>query len=147
MAKIIVRSAGQYRTEISARHHKIYADEPVADGGSDSAPTPMELAQGALGACIAITVQLYAQRKGWPLESIEVAVEQERFKGSEYPAYQGDSQYVHEVRNQIVLRGPLSEEQRQRLLEIAGKCPVHRLIESPAFFVDTLIEAEALSAE
>jgi putative redox protein len=144
MAKVVVRSGEGYRTDIIARHHTVHADEPMADGGKDSAPTPTELFLGALGSCMAITVQMYANRKGWPLHGVEIALEQERFRGNEYPKYEGDAQYVHELRNQIVFKGPLTEEQRARLLEIAGKCPVHRLIENPVFFVDELLRAEML---
>ncbi len=147
MGKVIVRSDPTLRTSIRARQHTVYADEPAQDGGIDSAPTPMELMLGALGACMVITLQLYAQRKNWPLEGVEIALEQQRFTGGEHPAYQGDAQFVHEIRDQIVLRGPLSEEQRKRLLEIAGRCPVHRLIENPVFFVDELLEAESLPTE
>jgi putative redox protein len=147
MGKVIVRSGENYRTSIHARHHTVYADEPVQDGGSDSAPTPTELMMGALGACMVITVQLYARRKNWPLEGVEIALEQERFHGKDYEKYQGEAQFVHEIRDQLVFRGPLSQEQRARLLEIAGRCPVHRLIENPVFFIDELLETESLPAE
>lgn len=147
MGKVIVRSDETLRASIHARQHTVYADEPAEDGGGDSAPTPTELMLGALGACMVITVQLYARRKNWPLEGVEIALEQERFNGKEYPTYQGDAQFVHEIRDQIVFRGPLSEEQRARLLEIAGRCPVHRLIENPVFFMDELLEAETLPVE
>jgi uncharacterized OsmC-like protein len=147
MGKVIVHSDPTFRTAIQARHHTVYADEPVQDGGLDSAPTPMELMLGALGACMVITVQLYARRKNWPLEGVEIALDQERFIGNEHPKYQGDAKFVHEIRDQIVFRGPLSDEQRARLLEIAGRCPVHRLLENPVFFVDELLKAEMLNAE
>ena len=147
MGKVTVRSDPSFRTSIKARHHTVYADEPVQDGGTDSAPTPTELMLGALGACMVITLQLYAKRKNWPLEGVEIALEQQRFIGKEHPKYHGEAQFVHEIRDQIVLRGPLSEEQRTRLLEIAGRCPVHRLIENPVIFVDELLAGEALPRE
>jgi len=75
---------------------------------------------GALGSCMAITARLYAQRKGWPLEGVEVALDYERFVGKEYEGYEGNAAFVHEIRNHIILRGPLDDEQRERLLEIAN---------------------------
>lgn len=142
MENTTVRLSDGLRAEIKVRNHTIYADEPLDAGGTDTAPTPMEMLAGALGACIAITVKLYAQRKEWPLESVEVRLNIQRHNGSEYPAYSGDAPFVHEVRKNVVFNGPLSEEQLERLYEIAGKCPVHRVIESPAFFVNELLESE-----
>lgn len=145
MEKTTVRLGKGLRAEIKVRNHTIYADEPLADGGTDTAPTPMEMLAGALGACMAITAKLYATRKGWPLEGVEVALDIERYMGKDYPAYDGEAAFVHEVREQLVFKGPLSEEQRARLREIAGRCPVHRVVENPAFFVDQVLQAEALS--
>lgn len=137
-----------FRSEIRARHHVIYADEPASDGGMDSGPTPTEMLLGALGSCIAITCRMYAERKGWPLEGVEVGLDIERFRSQDYPAYQGDAyKYVHELRNDITFYGPLDEDQRKRLLEIAGKCPVHRVIENPAYFIEELLEAEENSSQ
>ena len=141
MGKTIVRSGQGYRTEIRVRDHVFYADEPTDAGGTDTAPTPTEILLGALGSCMAITVQLYATRKGWPLEGVEVALESERFNANQYAGYEGEAQFIHELRNQIVFHGPLDDEQRARLLEIAGKCPVPRMIEMPAFFKEELLDA------
>jgi putative redox protein len=143
MAKAVVQLGREgYRTEIRLRDHVIYADEPVDAGGTDTAPTPMEMMLGALGACMAVTTRMYAQRKRWPLEGVDVALDIERFAGKDYAAYTGDANFVHEVRSQIKFYGPLDAEQRERLLEIAGKCPVHRAIENPAFFVDQMLAEE-----
>ena len=143
MAKAVVRLGAEgYRTEMLARDHVFYADEPASEGGSDTAPTPTEMVLGALGACIAITARLYAQRKGWPLEGVDITLDIERFTGSDYPGYSGDAKFIHEVKDQIVFYGPLDEDQRLRLLDIAGRCPVHRIIENPAVFVEELLAAE-----
>lgn len=137
MAKTTVRLGREgYRTDIRVRTHTIHADEPVDSGGTDTAPTPTEMLMGALGSCMAITARLYAERKGWPLEGVEIALDFERFAGKEYAAYNGDAAFVHEIRQQITLLGPLDDDQRERLLEIASRCPVHRIVENPAFFVD-----------
>jgi putative redox protein len=85
-----------------------------------------------------ITMQMYANRKGWPLEKAEVKLELERFNGSDYPAYKGDASFVHEIREDIVLHGSqLTDEQRERLLEISTKCPVRRVLANPTFFVES----------
>lgn len=148
MAKTTVRLGREgYRTDIQVRNHTVHADEPTDAGGTDTAPTPTELLLGALGSCIAITARLYAVRKGWPLEGVDVALDVQRFAGKEYAAYSGDAAFVHEIRQEIVFHGPLDDEQRARLLEIASRCPVHRIVESPAFFVDAQLLDETAPAE
>jgi len=120
-----------------SREHTWYADETVEGGGSDSAPTPPEALLGALGSCMAITAQMYAQRKGWPVDKIEVNLELERYNAADYPAYDGNAQFIHEIREQVMIHGPLlTDEQRARLLEITGKCPVRRVLANPVFFVE-----------
>lgn len=141
MSKAVINLRDGYRTTIVTGRHTWYADEPEDAGGADSAPTPTDILKGALGACIAITIKLYAERKKWPLEGVDVVIEMQRFNGADYAAYTGDELYVHEFRKQIVLHGPLTEEQKTRLLEIGGKCPVHRAIATPSFFVEELLEA------
>ena len=145
MPKTTVRLGREgFRTEIKARNHVFYADESLEGGGENTAPEPVELLAGALGGCIAVTCRLYAQRKGWPLEGVEITLDFKRFNGKDYPAYEGNAAFVHEFRHQIEFLGPLDDQQRARLMEIATKCPVHRVIEYPAFFVDVenWLEAE-----
>lgn len=124
------------RTTVESGGHVYHVDEPVAAGGSDTAADPVQQLLGALGSCMAITARLYAQRKGWPLEGVEIALDVERRRAADYPDYDGDSPFVHEVTQRIALQGPLDETQRKRIIDIAGRCPVHRIVESPAFFVD-----------
>jgi uncharacterized OsmC-like protein len=125
------------RTVASARHHTWYADEPETDGGTDSAPTPTEMLLGALGSCMVITVHMYAIRKNWPLEKVGVNLELHRYKAPDYPAYLGDAKFVSEIREQVIVYGDkLSDEQRARLVEIAGKCPIRRVLANPTFFVE-----------
>lgn len=141
MPNVTARTLDGYQTEIKTRTHSFYADEPEDAGGTDTAPTPMELMAGALAGCMAITTRLYAERKGWPLEGVDVAVDIERFKGSDYADYSGDAAFIHEYRVKIAFRGELDDSQRERLLDIANKCPVHRAIETPAFFKTDLQQA------
>ncbi len=142
MTPISVRLDKGYQTAIQIRQHTVMADELISDGGTDIAPTPMEIMVGAVGACVAVTTKAYAQRKGWPLEGVSIELDIERFKSSDYAAYNGDAAFVHEIREAVRFDGPLSEEQLARLKEIAGKCPVHRVLENPVFFVEKDFEAE-----
>jgi uncharacterized OsmC-like protein len=85
---------------------------------------------------------MYAQRKGWNVTAIEVDLDFARFNSKDYPDYEGEAQFVHEIRESIRFEGELDAEQRERLLDIASKCPVSRVIELPAFFKRTLAELE-----
>jgi putative redox protein len=134
MSRIIVHSDLGYRTLIKIREHTVIADETIDDGGTNDGPTPMEILLGSVGGCIVVTARAYAQRKGWPLTGVSVELEMDRFNGSEYPGYTGEAKFVHEVREHVTFEGDLTDEQRARLLEIAGRCPVHRVLENPVFF-------------
>jgi putative redox protein len=109
----------------------VIADEPTEVGGSDTGPTPMELVAGALAGCISITLQMVAQRKGWPLEGIdaEVAVVKQEVEG-ERPLD------AFEVR--VTLRGPLDAAMRAELTRIASRCPVHRVLSHATPVVTTV---------
>lgn len=100
--------------------HTWHADEPATDGGADTAPTPLQLMLSALGACTAITLQMYAGRKQWPLTFIDVDLKLNP---------EGKPTDGNQITRSITLHGDLDAEQRQRLLQIANACPVHRLME------------------
>lgn len=134
MSRISVRTEQGYRTAIHIRNHTVIADELIQDGGTDTGPTPMEILLGTVGACVVVTTKAYAQRKGWPLESVSVELDMERIKREDYPAYTGDAAFIHEIREHIQFEGPLTEEQRARLMTIAGKCPVHVTLANPVYF-------------
>lgn len=108
-----------YRIKASTDTHTWFGDEPFDLGGKDSGPSPFELLMSAIGACTAITVQMYARRKQWPLESVTVDLKFEK-------ATPGNPSRMYA---QVALHGDLSQEQRERLLDIAGKCPVKRAVE------------------
>ncbi len=146
MAKATVRLGEGMKAVIQAREFTLVADEPEDGGGTNLGMTPKEMLLGALGACVAITVRMYAQRKRWALEGIEIDLSTERFKAPDYPAYSGAGDFVHEFRQQIVFKGDLTHEQRERLLEIAGKCPVHRALTEPNFMIEELVD-EILAEE
>lgn len=121
-------TATPWRVELNDGVHPWHADEPASVGGGDTAPNPMQLLCGALAACTAITVQMYAQRKQWPLDGIEVTVT----KNPRGAPQDGATELDRQVR----LRGNLDAEQRQRLLDIANKCPTHKLL-TGAIRIDT----------
>lgn len=115
-----------YTTEIMARHHGLIADEPEDVGGNDFGPSPYELVTAGLGACTAMTLQMYAHRKNWDLKSVQVHLEHYKdymkdMADGEEPA--GKIDYFERI---IELKGDLDDAQRARLLEIANRCPVHR---------------------
>lgn len=137
MSSVNVSSEEGLRTIIKTDTHTWYADEPESAGGTDTAATPMEMMLGALGSCIIMTVLMYANRKNWIVDRIDVSLAIQRFNAADYPAYKGDAQFVHEIREHVSLHSTeLSDEQRERLMEIAKKCPVRRVLSNPTFFVE-----------
>lgn len=108
---------GRFQMRISAPGATFLADEPVEAGGLGSGPNPYDLLASALGACTAMTIRLYAERKGWPLDQVEVRVLHANIGARDRFA------------REIVLHGALDDSRRARLLEIASRCPVHRTLE------------------
>ena len=129
-----------FKAVVQMRDFTLVLDEPESDGGTNLGPTPKEVMLAALGGCAAITAKMYASRKKWPLEGVEIDLSTDRFKVNDYPAYMGEGEFVHEFRQQIVFKGPLTQEQKDRLLEIAGKCPVHRALTEPNFMIEELVD-------
>ena len=109
---------------ISVRDHRLTADEPTDQGGGDAGPSPQELLAASLASCTAITMKMYAVRKGWDVGDMTVDVDYE-------PAQRGS---LTRFRMSVQMPKELPEEQRERLMQIAAKCPVHRALESEVMF-------------
>ena len=132
MSRSVVVEAGRLRYEQSVLvgPHLLQGDEPVSVGGSDVGPNPYELLLAALGTCTSITVRMYADRKQWPLESVHIELSYARVHADDCIACDKEQKLVDGIEMELRFRGELSESQRQRLTEIANKCPVHRTLES-----------------
>jgi len=117
-----------YATRIRSGSHALSADEPTDAGGADTGPSPYDLLLAALGACTAITLRMYADRKRWPLEHATVRLTHERLHAKDCDECESEAGYVSTIERAIELAGDLDADQRQRLLEIAEKCPVHRTL-------------------
>ena len=117
-----------YAHRIQARGHHLTTDEPIEVGGKDTGPTPYELLASALGSCIAITVRMYANRKQWPLKDIRVDVNIKKIHAEDCDDCEQDEGYVDVIDKRLTFSGSLTDEQRQRLVEISERCPVHRTL-------------------
>ncbi|ESQ76544.1 OsmC family protein [Asticcacaulis sp. YBE204] len=116
-----------FSVAVEVSGHALSGDEPVAKGGLDLAPSPYDYLLTALGTCTAITVRWYAQQKGWPLDDVAVRLTYDRVK--DHPSGKADI-----YSKTVSLTGPdLTDEQRQRLFEVAAKCPVHKTLTNGVF--------------
>ena len=130
----------------AAGDQTILVDELAAAGGDDLGPTPYELLLASLGACTAMTLRLYADRKGWPLEAVRMRLDHQRVYRDDCDGCTGDHPVISALRieritREIELLGPLDVDQRTRLMEIAAKCPVHRTLQAAPEIVDVLTES------
>jgi putative redox protein len=119
----------------------LVADEPREAGGEDRGPAPYELLLGALGACTSMTLQMYARRKGWPLEGVQVHLSHSRIHAKDCAECETREGFLDEIHKDIVLSGPLTDEQRRRLLEIAEKCPVNQTLRREVRVVGSIAAA------
>lgn len=138
MAEVIVSSNGYLRQEITAGNHTLIADEPREAGGGDAGPDPYSLLLAALGSCTAMTLQMYARLKEWPLEKVEVRLRHFRIHAQDCGECVTTQGKIDQIERRISLAGPLSAEQKTRLLEMAQRCPVHRTLTSEISIKDFL---------
>jgi putative redox protein len=120
---------GTYTQQITAGQHRLVADEPQPIG-DDAGPTPYDLLLAALGACTSMTIRMYANRKGWPLERVRVTLRHSRIHAKDCANCETTDGWIDHIDRDIELTGDLDDTQRQRLLLIAERCPVHQTLTS-----------------
>ena len=126
---LVSGDAKGFTQEIIVGPHQLTADEPKDMGGDDEGPTPYDLLLAALGSCTSITVTMYAQRKGWPLQGVSTRLRHSRIHAEDCAECETKEGRLDHIELEISLEGPLlSDEQRTKLLEIAEMCPVHRTL-------------------
>jgi putative redox protein len=128
MRAVARREDGTLKHGVEIRDHRLVADEPKNHGGGDTGPSPQELLAASLASCTAITIEMYANRKGWDIGEVVVDVDYE-------PAQRGSPTKFAMV---VQLAKELPEEQREKLMQIAAKCPVHRTLEGEVMFNERL---------
>lgn len=127
-----------FTTDIMAGGHPILADEPKSAGGDDLGASPYELLNASLGACTAMTLQMYARRKNWPLEEVRVHLNYSKSHIQDSIEYKDPNTRIDHFERLVEVEGDLSQEQLERLLEIADKCPIHKTLSTPNFFKTTV---------
>jgi putative redox protein len=137
--RVVVRTGEGLCTEMKAGGHELVADEPTSLDGTDTGPTPYDYLLAALGSCTTMTLRMYADRKGWPLESVTVRLPQDRIHAADCEECETEEGRIDRIEREIELEGPLDEKQRRRLLEIADMCPVHRTMQTEALVKNVLV--------
>ena len=130
VGEVLVAETEGYAQKIVARRHRLTSDEPIDLGGTDTGPTPYELLLAGLGACTSMTLRMYADRKGLPLEGVRVRLFHSKVHATDCAECETRVGKIDSIERVIEVLGPLTDEQRARLLEIANKCPVHRSLEA-----------------
>jgi putative redox protein len=129
--------SGTFTREITAGQHRLLADEPRPIG-DDAGPTPYDLVLAGLGACTSMTVRMYADRKGWPLEQVRVTLRHSRIHAEDCAACETTKGWIDHIDIDVELVGDLDDTQRQRLMQIAERCPVHQTLTSEVDIATTL---------
>lgn len=128
--KVIESGEGKFTEHLLDGRHRLLADEPVAAGGNDRGPGPYELLLMSLGACTTMTLRLYADRKRWPLQRVSVELRHHKIHAEDCADCETKHGMLDRIERVIALEGALDAAQRQRLMEIADMCPVHRTLTS-----------------
>jgi len=139
MGPVIVRAGASLRNEIETGIHRLIADEPVSAGGTDEGPTPYDFLSAGLGGCTSMTMRVVAKRENIPLEGVEVHVTNDRMYAKDCADCSSNAGYIHRFDVRIKLIGNLSEQQRDRLLSVAKRCPVAKTLTSEISIEESLI--------
>jgi putative redox protein len=134
--------AGTFQQRVTAGRHRFLADEPTGVG-DDTGPTPYDLLLSGLGTCTSMTLRMYADRKGWPLEHVEIRLAHDRIHADDCADCESSPGLIETIDRTIELHGPLTEEQRNSLLAIADRCPVHRTLTADVHIRTQLLEPDA----
>jgi putative redox protein len=123
-------TASGFAQEIEIGSHELYADEPASYGGTDTGPSPYDLLLAALGSCTSMTIGFYARKRSWPLEKITVSLRHSKIHAIDCEECETKVGKIDRIELDVQLTGSLTAEQRAKLMEIAGKCPVHQTLTS-----------------
>ena len=127
---VTVSTGKTFTTRIQTGRHHFIADEPVEKGGNDKGPNPYDLLLSALGACTSITLRMYASRKEWPVDEINVRLRHFKIHAEDCEDCDSPTGRIDVIERHIEILGNIDEDQRERMLEIADKCPVHKTLHS-----------------
>ena len=136
---VVHGGATGFAQDIQAGAHRLGADEPTEAGGTDTGPTPYNFLLAALGSCTSMTLRMYADRKQWPLEGVTVHLHHAKIHAADCAECETRVGRIDRIERRIALAGPLDDLQRQRLLEIANMCPVHRTLKTEIEITSTLV--------
>jgi putative redox protein len=127
---IVHGDATGFAQKVEMGSHNLTSDEPVSYGGTDTGPSPYDLILAALGSCTSMTIGLYARKRKWPLENIAVSLRHSKIHAKDCEECETKEGRIDRINVEIHLDGALTDEQRAKLIEIAGKCPVHQTLTS-----------------
>ena len=137
---LVTEQNQKFTRKVFSEHHQLIADEPLSVGGSNLGPNPYELLLSSLGACTSMTMRMYANRKGIELEDIEVSLSHGHIHAEDCSECQSETGMVDKIEKTIKLKGNLTEAQRQRILEIADMCPVHKTLHNEIQIKSSLVK-------
>lgn len=138
---ITARLVHKYQVYMHNGRHHMVADEPLDVNGTDIGPGPYDLLLGSLAACKAMTCRMYAERKGWDLQGMDITVSHQKVKAKDTPEASAETGFVDIFDCKMVYHGNLDADQLKRIHEISAKCPVHRTLMS-----ENLIRSEMVDA-
>ena len=127
-----------FTTQMKVGNHYMLADEPTSFGGNDFGPSPYELVSAGLSACTVMTLHMYAKRKGWPLDNVEVHTSYSKTHAQDCADSEDNAAKIDTFRRELKITGDLDENQREKLVQIADKCPVHKTLHSKTQIITTL---------
>ena len=136
---VTVTSGSGLSQQIQVGRHSLVSDEPVEAGGADRGPTPYDLLAAALGSCTSMTLRMYADHKGWPLQRVIVKVRHQKIYAVDCAECETKEGRIDRLEREISLEGPLDAAQKERLLQIADRCPVHQTLSKKVPIVTRLL--------